>query len=64
MEDAPSESIPYSVGYLIQGEKKIWIGVSRVEGLTCERYWDFSTQVGKMLLLANYIVFFELSVMP
>ncbi|GJW19491.1 hypothetical protein Tco_0026927 [Tanacetum coccineum] len=40
LEDAPSESIPYS------GEKKIWFGVSPVEGSPCERYWNFSTQVG------------------
>ena len=45
----PSENIPYSGDYLIQGEKKIWIGVSRAEGSKCERCWNFSPQVGSFL---------------
>nr|GEU92962.1 isoleucine--tRNA ligase, chloroplastic/mitochondrial [Tanacetum cinerariifolium] len=48
-EDAPSENIPYSGDYLIQGVKKIWIGVSRAEGSKCERCWNFSPQVGSFL---------------
>ena len=49
MDDVPSENIPYSGDYLIQGEKKIWIGVSRAEGSKCERCWNFSPQVGSFL---------------
>nr|GEX43552.1 isoleucine--tRNA ligase, chloroplastic/mitochondrial [Tanacetum cinerariifolium] len=49
LEDAPSENIPYSGDYLIQGVKKIWIGVSRAEGSKCERCWNFSPQVGSFL---------------
>nr|GEZ67872.1 isoleucine--tRNA ligase, chloroplastic/mitochondrial-like [Tanacetum cinerariifolium] len=33
----------------VSRDKKIRIGVSRVEGSTCERYWNFTTQVGNLL---------------
>lgn len=29
-----------------EGEKKVWIGVSRAEGSKCERCWNYSGQVG------------------
>ncbi|CAH1427549.1 unnamed protein product [Lactuca virosa] len=45
----PSENIPYSGEYLIEGDKKIWIGVSRAEGSKCERCWNFTPQVGSFL---------------
>lgn len=47
--DAPSENIPYSGEYLIEGDKKIWIGVSRAEGSKCERCWNFTPQVGSFI---------------
>ncbi|KAK1417856.1 hypothetical protein QVD17_26990 [Tagetes erecta] len=49
LEDTPTKNIPYSGEYLIQGENKIWIGVSRAEGSKCERCWNFSPQVGSFL---------------
>ncbi|GJZ57597.1 hypothetical protein Tco_0613091, partial [Tanacetum coccineum] len=49
LEDAASESIPYYGDYLIQGDKKIWVGVSYAEGSKCERCWNFSTQIGNFL---------------
>lgn len=38
--------IPHSGEYLVQGTKKIWIGVSRADGSKCERCWNYSLQVG------------------
>ncbi|KAL4564915.1 hypothetical protein LXL04_028991 [Taraxacum kok-saghyz] len=49
VEDAPNENIAYSGEYLIQGEKKIWIGVSRAEGSKCERCWNFTAEVGSFV---------------
>ncbi|XP_024996094.1 isoleucine--tRNA ligase, chloroplastic/mitochondrial isoform X2 [Cynara cardunculus var. scolymus] len=49
LEDAPTANIPYSGEYLIEGEKKIWIGISRAEGSKCERCWNFSPQVGSFV---------------
>ncbi|XP_071730451.1 isoleucine--tRNA ligase, chloroplastic/mitochondrial [Rutidosis leptorrhynchoides] len=49
LEDATGENIPYTGEYVIEGEKKIWIGVSRAEGSKCERCWNFSTQVGSFV---------------
>ncbi|KAM0070432.1 putative isoleucine--tRNA ligase [Helianthus debilis subsp. tardiflorus] len=49
LEDTPTKNIPYSGEYLIQGENKIWIGVSRAEGLKCERCWNFSPHVGSFV---------------
>lgn len=46
LNDAQIENIPYTGEYLIEGENKIWIGVSRAEGSKCERCWNFSHQVG------------------
>ncbi|XP_047310056.1 isoleucine--tRNA ligase, chloroplastic/mitochondrial [Impatiens glandulifera] len=45
-----SEKIEYKGEYIIPGkEKKIWIGVSRAEGLKCERCWNYSSQVGSFI---------------
>ncbi|XP_059450193.1 isoleucine--tRNA ligase, chloroplastic/mitochondrial isoform X2 [Corylus avellana] len=41
--------IPFSGECLIQGQNKVWIGVSRAEGSKCERCWNFSPQVGSFL---------------
>lgn len=46
LDNAQIENIPYTGEYLIDGENKVWIGVSRAEGLKCERCWNFSPQVG------------------
>ncbi|WOG83392.1 hypothetical protein DCAR_0102567 [Daucus carota subsp. sativus] len=46
LDNAPMENIPYTGEYLTEGDNKIWIGVSRAEGLKCERCWNFSSQVG------------------
>lgn len=40
------QNIPFSGEYLIQGDKKVWIGVSRADGSKCERCWNFTSQVG------------------
>ncbi|KAJ7955098.1 Isoleucine-tRNA ligase [Quillaja saponaria] len=42
-------NIPYSSECLIQEKSKVWIGVSRADGLKCERCWNFSPQVGSFL---------------
>ncbi|THG12766.1 hypothetical protein TEA_028985 [Camellia sinensis var. sinensis] len=39
-------NVPYSGEYLIQGKKRVWVGVSRAEGSKCERCWNYSHQVG------------------
>ncbi|XP_058212467.1 isoleucine--tRNA ligase, chloroplastic/mitochondrial isoform X2 [Rhododendron vialii] len=46
LESVQTRDIPYRGEYLIQGKKKIWIGVSRAEGSKCERCWNYSLQVG------------------
>ncbi|KAL6971279.1 Isoleucine--tRNA ligase, chloroplastic/mitochondrial [Sarracenia purpurea var. burkii] len=46
LENAQVGDIPYSGEYLIQGKKKVWIGVSRADGSKCERCWNYSPQVG------------------
>ncbi|KAK2984433.1 hypothetical protein RJ640_014839 [Escallonia rubra] len=46
LENEQIKNIPYGGEYLIQGENKVWIGVSRAEGSKCERCWNFSPQVG------------------
>lgn len=33
-------------GEYVEGENKVWIGVSRAEGSKCERCWNYSGQVG------------------
>lgn len=46
LESVQTGDVPYSGEYLIQGKKKIWIGVSRADGSKCERCWNYSPQVG------------------
>uniref|UniRef100_A0A2N9IBL3 isoleucine--tRNA ligase n=1 Tax=Fagus sylvatica TaxID=28930 RepID=A0A2N9IBL3_FAGSY len=46
LENELISQIPFSGECLIQGKSKVWIGVSRAEGLKCERCWNFSPQVG------------------
>ncbi|KAM7485090.1 hypothetical protein LguiA_001099 [Lonicera macranthoides] len=46
LENEQIEDIPYKGEYLLQGENKVWIGVSRADGSKCERCWNFSPQVG------------------
>lgn len=33
-------------GEYVEGENKVWIGVSRADGSKCERCWNYSGQVG------------------
>ncbi|GMH18782.1 hypothetical protein Nepgr_020623 [Nepenthes gracilis] len=40
------ENVTHTGEYQIQEKNKVWIGVSRAEGLKCERCWNYSTQVG------------------
>ncbi|KAF2289179.1 hypothetical protein GH714_029242 [Hevea brasiliensis] len=40
------ETISYTGEFLIQGSNRVWIGVSRAEGLKCERCWNYTPQVG------------------
>ncbi|XP_051125884.1 isoleucine--tRNA ligase, chloroplastic/mitochondrial isoform X2 [Andrographis paniculata] len=49
LEDNASVSennVPLTGEYLTPSKNKIWIGVSRADGLKCERCWNFSLQVG------------------
>nr|GMD65772.1 isoleucine--tRNA ligase, chloroplastic/mitochondrial [Ipomoea batatas] len=46
LEDERIKDIAYTGEYLIQGESKVWIGVSRANGEKCERCWNYSLQVG------------------
>ncbi|KAJ6980923.1 isoleucine--tRNA ligase [Populus alba x Populus x berolinensis] len=49
VEDEVLKAIPYSGEYLIQGSNRVWIGVSRAEGLKCERCWNYTPQVGSFV---------------
>ncbi|KAK6913771.1 Zinc finger, FPG/IleRS-type [Dillenia turbinata] len=46
LENEEIQGIEYKEEYLIQGENKVWIGVSRADGAKCERCWNYSHQVG------------------
>lgn len=46
LEDIPSEKVPYTGDYVIEGDNKVWVGVSRPDGSKCERCWNYSTKVG------------------
>ncbi|KAH0992933.1 hypothetical protein GBA52_004416 [Prunus armeniaca] len=46
LENKLIEDIPYKGEYVIEGNIRVWIGVSRAEGLKCERCWNYSPQVG------------------
>ncbi|KAL5701234.1 isoleucine--tRNA ligase [Ranunculus cassubicifolius] len=46
VENELKENVPFSGEYVIQGEKKVWIGVARADGLKCERCWNYSKKVG------------------
>ncbi|KAM1191788.1 hypothetical protein ACFX15_011901 [Malus domestica] len=46
LEDELIANIPHKGEYLIEENVKVWIGVSRAEGLKCERCWNYSPQVG------------------
>ncbi|XP_054804548.1 isoleucine--tRNA ligase, chloroplastic/mitochondrial [Prosopis cineraria] len=39
-------NIPHNGECLIQGNTKVWVGVSRAEGSKCERCWNYSLLVG------------------
>ncbi|XP_050921120.1 isoleucine--tRNA ligase, chloroplastic/mitochondrial isoform X1 [Lathyrus oleraceus] len=49
LEDELVATIPYSGECLIQGNSKVWIGISRASGSKCERCWHYSHQVGSFL---------------
>ncbi|KAF7837821.1 isoleucine--tRNA ligase, chloroplastic/mitochondrial [Senna tora] len=46
LEDEVMANIPYSGECLIQGNSKVWVGISRAEGSKCERCWNYSELVG------------------
>lgn len=46
LEDVAGRNIEYTGEYLVDGNNKVWIGVSRAEGHKCERCWNYSFQVG------------------
>lgn len=46
LEHEAIANIAYSGEYVIQGQNKVWIGVSLAEGSKCERCWNYSPQVG------------------
>lgn len=41
-----SEDVACTGEYLIEGDNRVWIGVSRANGLKCERCWNYSLEVG------------------
>lgn len=45
MEKEMVSSVQHT-GEYVEGENKVWIGVSRAEGSKCERCWNYSGQVG------------------
>ncbi|KAJ6904355.1 hypothetical protein NC651_021470 [Populus alba x Populus x berolinensis] len=46
VDDEIIESTPYTGEYLVQGSDRVWIGVSRAQGVKCERCWNYTPQVG------------------
>lgn len=46
LEGIPSDKVPYAGDYVIEGDNKVWVGVSRADGSKCERCWNYSTKVG------------------
>lgn len=46
LENTEEHDIHCTGEYLINDKDKVWIGVSRADGLKCERCWNFSLQVG------------------
>ncbi|KAL9227176.1 hypothetical protein vseg_002900 [Gypsophila vaccaria] len=46
VESLSNQNIPYTGEYVIEGDNKVWIGVSKADGFKCERCWNYSTQVG------------------
>lgn len=49
LENELISRIPFSGECLIQGQSRVWVGVSRAEGSKCERCWNFSPQVGSFV---------------
>ncbi|KAK6138921.1 hypothetical protein DH2020_027336 [Rehmannia glutinosa] len=45
LENVSEDDIPCTGEYLMENNNKVWIGVSRANGLKCERCWNFSLQV-------------------
>ncbi|CAI0431624.1 unnamed protein product [Linum tenue] len=41
-----AQTVSYTGEYLIQGNSRVWIGVSRAAGSKCERCWNYTPQVG------------------
>ncbi|KAK9139360.1 hypothetical protein Scep_009041 [Stephania cephalantha] len=41
-----TQEISFSGECVVEGEDKVWIGVSRAEGSKCERCWNYSPKVG------------------
>lgn len=46
LESISSGNIAFTGEYAIEGDNKVWVGVSRAEGSKCERCWNYSTKVG------------------
>ncbi|KAL6522834.1 Isoleucine--tRNA ligase, chloroplastic/mitochondrial [Orobanche hederae] len=46
LESLSEDDIPCTGEFLIGNKNKVWVGVSRADGLKCERCWNFSIQVG------------------
>ncbi|XP_015573355.1 isoleucine--tRNA ligase, chloroplastic/mitochondrial [Ricinus communis] len=43
------ETIPHAGEFLIEGGNRVWIGVSRAEGMKCERCWNYTADVGSFV---------------
>lgn len=46
LEDDLIANIPHKGEFQVDESIRVWIGVSRAEGLKCERCWNYSSQVG------------------
>ncbi|XP_020689595.1 isoleucine--tRNA ligase, chloroplastic/mitochondrial-like isoform X3 [Dendrobium catenatum] len=44
--DEMVQTVQYTGSYTIQANIEVWIGVSRADGMKCERCWNYSPNVG------------------
>lgn len=46
LDDDMVAQIPYTGSYSDEKASEVWIGVTRADGMKCERCWNYTTQVG------------------
>uniref|UniRef100_A0A1D1YWT0 isoleucine--tRNA ligase n=1 Tax=Anthurium amnicola TaxID=1678845 RepID=A0A1D1YWT0_9ARAE len=49
LEGERISNVPYVGEFIEEGASRIWIGVSRADGLKCERCWNYSPKVGSFV---------------